>query len=105
MEENGNARRENIFNSVLGWMREGYPEGIPPKDYFPLLALLKKELSAEQANQVIGQLLESRPDEVSKQQIIDAIEMTTKSQPTDEDVRNVAARLAQGGWPLSGMHE
>lgn len=96
--------RENIFTNVLDWMHEGYPEGIPPKDYFPLLALLKRELSQEEADQVIGRLLETRPDEVSRQQISAAIEMTTQSQPTDEDIRNVAARLAKGGWPLSGMH-
>ena len=24
---------------VLDWLREGYPAGVPPKDYIPLLAL------------------------------------------------------------------
>ncbi|HIY67382.1 MAG TPA: DUF3349 domain-containing protein, partial [Candidatus Agrococcus pullicola] len=34
------SRSESVFSSVLEWMHRGYPEGIPPKDYFPLLALL-----------------------------------------------------------------
>lgn len=97
------SRSESVFSSVLEWMHRGYPEGIPPKDYFPLLALLKKELSPEQSERIIGSLLETRPDEVSRQQIHAAIEKTTQSEPTDEDVRHVAARLAAGGWPLTGF--
>ena len=97
------SRPDNVFTSVLEWMHRGYPEGIPPKDYFPLLALLKKELSPEESERVIGSLLESRPDEVSREQIHDAIEKATRSEPTDEDVRQVAARLAAGGWPLTGF--
>ena len=27
---------------VLDWLREGYPAGVPPKDYIPLLALLRR---------------------------------------------------------------
>lgn len=97
------SKPESVFASVLEWMHRGYPEGIPPKDYFPLLALLKKELSPEESERVIGTLLESRPDEVSRQQIHEAIVKTTQSEPTDEDVRHVAARLAAGGWPLTGF--
>ena len=28
--------------SVLEWLRAGYPEGVPPKDRFPLVALLRR---------------------------------------------------------------
>ena len=97
------SRPESVFASVLEWMHRGYPEGIPQKDYFPLLALLKKELSPEQSERIIGTLLESRPDEFSRQQIHEAIEKTTQSAPTDEAIRAVAARLAAGGWPLTGF--
>ena len=33
---------------VLDWLHEGYPQGVPPKDYFPLLALLLRSLSEEE---------------------------------------------------------
>ena len=29
-----------FLRAILNWMREGYPEGIPPTDYLPVLALL-----------------------------------------------------------------
>ena len=37
-----------VLDNVLGWLHEGYPEGVPPKDYFPLLALLKRSLTEEE---------------------------------------------------------
>ena len=39
---------EGVLDNVLGWLRRGYPEGVPPKDYFPLLALLKRSLTEEE---------------------------------------------------------
>ncbi len=33
---------------MLGWLHEGYPHGVPPKDYFPLLALLKRSLTEDE---------------------------------------------------------
>ena len=33
---------------VLDWLHEGYPHGVPPKDYFPLLALLLRSLSEDE---------------------------------------------------------
>ena len=39
------TEHQSFFDSVLNWLHEGYPEGVPPTDYFPLLALLKRSLS------------------------------------------------------------
>ena len=33
------TENHTVLDNVLGWLHEGYPEGIPQKDYFPLLAL------------------------------------------------------------------
>ena len=30
------------LTGILDWLREGYPAGVPPKDYIPLLALLRR---------------------------------------------------------------
>ena len=29
-----------VLNSIVGWLRTGYPHGVPEQDYVPLLALL-----------------------------------------------------------------
>jgi hypothetical protein len=39
------TENQSVTENVLAWLHEGYPEGVPPKDYFPLLALLKRSLS------------------------------------------------------------
>lgn len=50
---------ENAFERILNWLREGYPEGVPPKDHFALLALLKRRLSEDE----IVQACQVRPQE------------------------------------------
>lgn len=32
------------MKAVLDWLRSGYPEGIPEKDHFAVLALLRRRL-------------------------------------------------------------
>lgn len=98
-----NTQDSNILTQVLDWLRVGYPEGVPPKDYFPLLALLKKQLSEDEVNSVIGRILANRPDEVHKNEIEAAITKVTQAEPSDEDLRHVASKLAAGGWPLTGF--
>ncbi|MER5838003.1 DUF3349 domain-containing protein, partial [Streptomyces sp. NPDC002130] len=34
------APTPSLPQSILEWLRAGYPEGIPPKDRIPLVALL-----------------------------------------------------------------
>ncbi|MDF0531645.1 DUF3349 domain-containing protein [Tsukamurella sp. 8F] len=97
--------QDNVFTQVLEWLRQGYPEGVPPKDYFPLLALLKRNLSDDELHQVIGRLLASRPEgSLDRKEIEDAITKVTQAEPSADDLRTVAARLAAGGWPLTGFN-
>lgn len=95
--------QDSVLTQVLDWLRAGYPEGVPPKDYFPLLALLKKQLTEDEVNSVIGRILANRPDEVHREEIEAAITKVTQSEPSDEDLRQVASKLAAGGWPLTGF--
>ena len=37
-----------VLDNVLGWLHEGYPEGVPQKDYFALLELLKRSLTEDE---------------------------------------------------------
>jgi Protein of unknown function (DUF3349) len=90
------------FESILGWLHDGYPEGVPPKDYFPLLALLKRSLTEEQVIQAAQAVLrKSDSDTVTEAEIRTAIEKTTEQEPNPEEIHQVAARLASVGWPLA----
>jgi uncharacterized protein (DUF2267 family) len=94
--------QDGFVDNVVGWLHEGYPHGVPPKDYFPLLALLMRSLTEEEvvkaARTIVRQGDADTP--VSEQQIRDAIHEVTEKEPNPEEVHQVAARLASVGWPL-----
>lgn len=91
----------NPLSSVLGWLHEGYPDGVPPKDFYPLLALLARTLSDEEVDEIVSTLLnENHGSEIRERAVHEAIEQVKQAPPNQADVRDVAARLAAAGWPL-----
>jgi hypothetical protein len=96
------AENNNVFNNVLGWLHEGYPNGVPQKDYFPLLALLVRSLSEEEVVQAAQTVLKGNDsDTVTAEEIRAAIHVVTEREPNPEEIHQVAARLASVGWPLA----
>jgi hypothetical protein len=90
----------SYVHSILNWVRAGYPEGLPPKDYIPLFALLGTQVTNDDLHEIADQLAsQSDPDSAAaiKKAITDVLNM----QPNDADVARVRARLAEGGWPLA----
>ena len=92
-----------VLNSIITWLRAGYPEGVPDVDYLPLFALLGSQLSNEEV-QEIARELENATDPQSAQAIQAAIKSVTDGQASDADVARVRARLAGGAWPLAKPH-
>lgn len=86
--------------SVVGWLRAGYPEGVPQHDYLPLFALLASQLTDNDVNAIADELV-TETDPASAAQIKSAIATVTQTHPNDADVARVRARLAAGGWPLA----
>ena len=35
-----------FLTAILNWLREGYPDGIPPTDYLPVVALLPRHIES-----------------------------------------------------------
>jgi hypothetical protein len=95
------TEQQSFFDDVLKWVHAGYPEGVPPKDYFPLLALLKRTLTEEQVIQAAQHILRNGDDPVSVDQIKDTIHQITDKEANPEEVHQVASRLASVGWPLA----
>ena len=90
-----------VLSAIIGWLRAGYPEGVPDVDYIPLFALLGSEITNDEVNAIADELAtEAKPE--SAQAIRNAIATVTSHQtPSDADVARVRARLAAGGWPLA----
>lgn len=92
-----------FLNSVVAWLRAGYPEGIPPTDYFPVLALLSRRLGNDDVKAVAHELLQRGDfDDVD---IAVMITQLTDELPSPEDVERVRERLAAKGWPLDDARD
>lgn len=89
-----------FLDSIIGWLRAGYPEGVPDVDYIPLFALLGSQLTDAEVNAIADELA-NKSDPESAQSIRRAITSVTNGKPNDADVARVRARLAAGGWPLA----
>jgi hypothetical protein len=93
---------QTVLDNVLGWLHKGYPEGVPPTDYFALLALLKRSLTEEEVIQAAQAILKtSNADTVTEDEIRTAVQSVIDKEPNPEEIHQVAARLASVGWPLA----
>ncbi|WP_018603883.1 DUF3349 domain-containing protein [Mycobacterium sp. 155] len=92
-----------VVDNVLGWLHQGYPDGVPPKDYFPLLALLKRTLTEDEIIKAAQTILRSSDGDipVTEDEIHRAIQQVTEKEPNPEEINQVASRLASVGWPLA----
>jgi hypothetical protein len=92
-----------FLTSIVAWLRAGYPEGIPPTDYFPVLALLSRRLSNDEVKTVTRELMHQGDfDDVDIGVLITQI---TDQLPSPEDIERVRARLAAKGWPLDDARD
>jgi hypothetical protein len=97
------TEQKTFMDNVLGWLHAGYPEGVPPKDYFPLLALLKRSLTEDEVVKAASVILRkgNADNPVTDEQIEHAIRDVTQKEANPEELNQVAARLASVGWPLA----
>lgn len=97
----------SLFESAVNWIRQGYPDGIPATEFPPLLALLIRTLDEDEVTDVALRLAREHDVDLplSESDIADAIAKVTSELPTDDEINQVAARLAKAGWPLSQPQE
>jgi ribonuclease I len=91
-----------VLDNILGWLHQGYPEGVPQKDYFALLALLKRSLTEDEVVKAAQAVLKnSATDSVTEDEIRAAVHKVIEKEPNPEEIHQVASRLASVGWPLA----
>jgi hypothetical protein len=92
-----------LLNSIVAWLRAGYPDGVPQTDYIPLLALLSRRLSDDDIKAVASELM--RRGEFDPIDIGVMITQLTDELPSREDVERVRKRLASHGWPFDDARD
>jgi hypothetical protein len=106
-EKSQSERSRSVIGRILDWLTAGYPEGIPPADRFPVIAILKRRLSDDDVRRIVTQLTaensEARADGViTTDEIEELISRVVKETPSPDEIRRVSAHLAASGWPLTG---
>jgi len=87
--------------NVVGWLREGYPAGVPEHDYVPLFALLRRTLTEQEVEDVAVAVVQQHDrGPISHEAIEELVARTTAQEALDQDVARVRAVLAAAGWPL-----
>jgi hypothetical protein len=88
--------------SVLDWLREGYPSGVPAKDYIPLIALLRRRLTEAEVREIAAEIAEQVPNGRIEASTDIGVHITklTDALPSDEELARVEKHLTQfHGWP------
>ncbi|GAA4969723.1 DUF3349 domain-containing protein [Kineococcus glutinatus] len=88
---------------ALGWLRAGYPAGVPQQDYVVLLGLLRRKCTDAEVHHIATELagLAAQGTEITTADVERLISEATLDTASAEDVRRVSSRLAAGGWPLA----
>jgi len=92
-----------FLNSIVSWLHAGYPEGIPPTDYFPVLELLSRRLTNDEVKAVARELMYR--GHFDRMDIGVMITQITNELPSPEDVERVRERLTAKGWPLDNARD
>lgn len=88
------------LHGVLDWLLEGYPTGVPSKDYIPLLALLRRRLTEDEVRELAAEVAQQRLDEGTPTDIGVSITRITDALPSSEDVARVEQHLSRHhDWP------
>ena len=92
----------DMLMRVVGFLRAGYPQGVPARDYVPLLALLRRRLTDDEVIAVAAELTsEGSMTPVGGADMGVAITKQTDEMPSPEDTERVKRRLTAVGWPVT----
>jgi hypothetical protein len=92
-----------LLASILGWLRAGYPNGVPEQDYVPLMALLRRQLSDDEIAVLADDLVADFPVPVDPIDIGVLITKVTDDIPHESDVARVREHLIRGGWQIDAQ--
>jgi hypothetical protein len=87
-----------ILQAIVDYLRKGYPQGVPERDYLPLFALLRRRLTDDEVVSVAEELAAESSDEATSHAIRAAIEQLIRDTPSENDVERVRHQLESVGW-------
>ncbi|MEV5833577.1 DUF3349 domain-containing protein [Nocardia sp. NPDC052112] len=89
-----------LLTKIVAWLRAGYPQGVPDRDYVPLFALLSRRLPEAQVRQVVDALIEQGAIPADRVDVGVLITKLTNEMPLESDIARVREHLLAAGWPI-----
>ncbi len=96
--------------SVVNWLRAGYPGGVPGPDRVPLLALLRDTpLTEDELKEVVREIAAAESQApgghvIERDEIEHFIHGVAHHDAGPENVKRVAEILAAAGWQVGELH-
>jgi hypothetical protein len=91
----------DLVARIVGFLKAGYPDGVPAGDYIPLVALLRRRLSEDEVVAVASELMSVGTLPVEGTDVRVAITKLTDEMPSPDDAERVKQRLIAAGWPVN----
>lgn len=97
---------DGLVSRVVGWLRAGYPDGVPDEDYVALFGILRRSLTPAEVARVVDELvadadrLAETGGTLDVEVVRERIEHVLMGPALPTDLSRVAGRLASAGWPL-----
>ncbi len=80
-------------SSIVAFLRAGYPSGAPATGYAPLLALLPRKVSADEAVVIAGTLIGRKCRSIDRADVGVEITRVTGEMPSLDDIERVQRRV------------
>jgi uncharacterized protein DUF3349 len=95
----------SVPRRVIGWLKGGYPHGVPEHDYIALLGILHRQLTDLEVREIAGALAEQAEPStpITEESIRSMIDERIHEEADAKSIARVSARLVAGGWPLAGL--
>lgn len=90
-----------LLTRTVALLRAGYPEGVPPNDYIPQLALLRRRLFDDEVVAVATELMTTGHTPLDGTDVRVGITELTDELPSSEDTERVTRPLVAAGWPVT----
>ncbi len=86
-EESTASEPEGFIARTVGWLRAGYPQGVPQQDYVALLGILRRVMSTDELEDVVAQLSATADGEpITRAMVEEQIEDVIDGPVTPDDV-------------------
>jgi len=104
------AEQEGFIARTVGWLRAGYPQGVPQQDYVALLGILRRVMTTTELEDVVAQLssaadADADGERITREMVEEQIAEVIDGPATPDDVTRVSARMAAAGWPMWSPEE